>query len=236
MNKVFLTAAWRKLIMANYAIDANILKPYLPRHTELDIRDGTCYVSLVGFMFLNTRLKGIKIPFHADFEEVNLRFYVRFKDEGEWKHGAVFIKEIVPKPAVTFVANSVYGEKYETRPMKHEWMDDSFSQTVSYAWKKKKWNSIKVIADKQLLDLTTGSEVSFIAVQHWGLSKGRNQTTAKYSVEHPKWQMYETIEAFIEVDFEDNYGPEFKFLNDLAPSCVFLVEGSDILIRNKQIM
>src|SRR5688572_6366156 len=186
--------------MANYAVDANILKPYLPRHTELDHRDGTCYISLVGFMFLDTRLKGIKIPFHTDFEEVNLRFYVRFKEAGEWKRGTVFIKEIVPKPAVTFVANSVYGEKYETRPMKHEWSEDSNSQTISYEWKKKNWNTIKVVADKQPLDMIADSEASFIAVQHWGLSKGRNQTTSKYSVEHPAWQMYKTKEAYIDVD------------------------------------
>ena len=35
------------------------------------------YVSLVGFRFLNTRVLGVSIPFHRDFDEVNLRFYVR---------------------------------------------------------------------------------------------------------------------------------------------------------------
>ena len=105
--------------MANYAVDPASLIPFLPLHTELDLREGTCYVSLVGFMFLNTKLKGISIPFHSDFEEVNLRFYVRFKDEGEWKRGTVFVKEIVPKPAIAFVANTIYGEKYETRAMRH---------------------------------------------------------------------------------------------------------------------
>jgi uncharacterized protein YqjF (DUF2071 family) len=34
-------------------------------------------VSLVGFLFQNTRLRSIPIPFHRIFEEVNLRFYVR---------------------------------------------------------------------------------------------------------------------------------------------------------------
>src|SRR6185436_6168258 len=117
----FLTAEWRKLTMANYAIDSKLLAPLLPYKTELDLWNNTCYVSLVGFMFLNTRLKGIRIPFHSDFEEVNLRFYVRYKDEikNEWKRGVVFIKEIVPKPALTFVANSIYKEHYQTMPMKH---------------------------------------------------------------------------------------------------------------------
>lgn len=106
----FLTAEWRKLVIANYAIDEKILLPYLPVGTELDTWNGTCYVSLIGFLFKNTRLLGIKVPFHTNFEEVNLRFYVRYKDEGIWKRGVVFIREIVPKYALSFVANVIYNE------------------------------------------------------------------------------------------------------------------------------
>ena len=42
--------------MLNYNIDAAILKPRVPRGTELDITDYGALVSLVGFRFLNTRL------------------------------------------------------------------------------------------------------------------------------------------------------------------------------------
>jgi uncharacterized protein len=103
VKKVFLQAEWRKLAMVNYAIDPDVLIKYLPYKTELDLWGETCYASLVGFMFLNTRLKGIKIPFHSNFEEVNLRFYVRYRERDEWKRGVVFVKEIVPRPALTFV-------------------------------------------------------------------------------------------------------------------------------------
>src|SRR5262249_31152496 len=124
MAGTFLKAEWRKLAMANYAIDKNILTPSIPAKTELDLWNDTCYVSLVGFMFLNTSIKGFKIPFHINFEEVNLRFYVRYQDGTEWKRGVVFIKEIVPKPALTFVANTAYGEHYETMRMDHSWIQD----------------------------------------------------------------------------------------------------------------
>ncbi|HEX2682370.1 MAG TPA: DUF2071 domain-containing protein, partial [Ferruginibacter sp.] len=106
MSTAFLTARWERLIMANYMVDAGILKPYLPYKTELDYFKGKVFVSLVGFMFNNTRLMGFRIPFHVNFEEVNLRFYVRYNDNGEWKRGTVFIKEIVPKPAISFIANT----------------------------------------------------------------------------------------------------------------------------------
>ena len=95
MQKTFLSAEWRNLLMANYEIDPAVLKKYLPCHTELDEFNGVHYVSLVGFLFTNTRLKGIAFPFHSTFEEVNLRFYVRYKEDNQWKRGVVFIKEIV---------------------------------------------------------------------------------------------------------------------------------------------
>ena len=115
MTKTFLQAEWRKLAMVNYSIDKKILDKYLPPKTEIDLWNDICYVSLVGFMFKNTKVKGLKIPFHTNFEEVNLRFYVRYEDNGEWKRGVVFVKEIVPKPALTFVANTVYKENYENQ-------------------------------------------------------------------------------------------------------------------------
>src|SRR6185503_10721641 len=111
-------AGWRKLVMANYAVDPSALAPYLPYKTEIDLWQGTCYVSLVGFMFVDTAVMGVKIPFHVNFEEVNLRFYVRYRDQGEWKRGVVFIKEIVPRAALAFVANTLYNENYETMPMR----------------------------------------------------------------------------------------------------------------------
>src|SRR5689334_4258640 len=134
----FLSAEWRKLIMANYEADPSILNKYLPARTELDEWQGKHYLSLVGFMFLNVKVKGIKIPFHVNFPEVNLRMYVRYKEKNEWRRGVVFINEFVPKPAITFVANTLFHERYVTFPMKHKWeMDDKLS--ISYQWRKDKW-------------------------------------------------------------------------------------------------
>src|SRR6476620_2858144 len=98
MSKTFLTAEWRKLILINYEIDPDLLLPYIPFGTELDYWKDKCFVSLVGFRFVNTKIKGIAIPFHRDFEEINLRFYLKYNYQGEWRRGVTFIKEIVPRP------------------------------------------------------------------------------------------------------------------------------------------
>jgi hypothetical protein len=128
----FLRAEWRKLAIANYEVDSSLLTDYLPYGTELDFLNDKCYVSLVGFMFLNTKVLNFKIPFHVNFEEVNFRFYVKRQNKNVWKRGVVFIKEIVSKPALTFVANTVYKENYETLPMQHKWDETEEERLVEY--------------------------------------------------------------------------------------------------------
>ena len=218
--------------MANYAVDAALLLPYLPHRTEIDLWNGACYVSLVGFMFLNTKLKGIPIPFHANFEEVNLRFYVRYEDQGQWKRGVVFIKEIVPKPALTLVANSIYGEKYETMSMTHEWKVESGRLQVMYSWKKSTWHSIRVSGLAQAVAIQGSSEEEFITEHFWGYTRLQDQVTSEYGVEHPRWDVYPIDQYHIDVDFGLIYGADFSFLTAAKPKSVFLAEGSAIVVKS----
>ena len=115
-GKPFLTAEWRYVAMLNYEIDPAILHTYLPRRTELDSWNGKTFVSMVGFLFLKTRVLGLPIPFHQNFEEINLRFYVRRKTEEGWRRGVVFIKEIVPRAAIALTARWLYNENYVALP------------------------------------------------------------------------------------------------------------------------
>ena len=233
MAKTFLTAEWRKLAMANYVVDAGFLQAYVPDKTELDIWNDRCYVSLVGFMFLNTMIMGIKVPFHINFEEVNLRFYVRYNDIGEWKRGVVFIKEIVPRHALTFVANTVYGENYQTLPMKHRWEVNKNHQITEYKWLiVNHWNSFKVRTELKPHDISNGSEEEFITEHYWGYTRINNRKTSEYGVEHPKWQVYKTIDYAIDVNFSKTYGQEFGFLDNVQPASVFVAEGSLIEVKS----
>jgi uncharacterized protein len=231
----FLKAEWRKLAIANYEVDSSLLIDYLPYGTELDLWDGKCYVSLVGFMFLNTKLLNLKIPFHVNFEEVNLRFYVKRLEHGVWKRGVVFIKEIVPKPALTFVANTVYKEHYETLPMKHSWSETTSERLVEYSWKKKAiWQTFRVRASKEASKIQADSETEFITEHYWGYAKVSNTKTNEYEVSHPRWDAYDVMGYEIDVDFGEVYGPQFSFLNTASPVSVMLVEGSEITVENKK--
>src|SRR5690606_19906832 len=69
MSTPFLAAQWRHLAMLNYEIDPAVLQPFVPRGTELDTWNGQTFASLVGFLFLDTRVLGVAVPLHTDFEE-----------------------------------------------------------------------------------------------------------------------------------------------------------------------
>ena len=231
MAKTFLTAEWRKLAMANYAIDKKVLLPYLPHKTELDLWNNTCYVSLVGFRFQDVKLRGFSIPLHTTFEEVNLRFYVRYKSSEGWKRGVVFISEIVPRRAITFVANTLYGEKYATMPMAYSWTENDDALTVSYKWKKRSWNELHVTTSINSFVIAEGSEEEFITEHYWGYSKLKNDQTSEYEVMHPRWEVYQTKAYQINVDFENVYGKDFQFLQHETPVSVFLAEGSPVSVK-----
>ncbi|QNF35636.1 DUF2071 domain-containing protein [Adhaeribacter swui] len=230
----FLTAEWRKLAIANYEVNPTVLQPYLPFGTELDFWEDQCYVSLIGFRFLNTRLLDFKIPFHVNFEEVNLRFYVKRKVNQEWRRGVVFIKEIVPLPALALVANILYNEKYETRPMQYHWREQENNQEIAYQWKiKGNWQVISLLANKEAIPIPIGSKTEFISEHYWGYAQVNNLKSNQYEVTHPRWQQYAVTDYTISVDFELNYGKAFRFLNNCVPSSVMLAEGSAITIENK---
>ncbi|KIC94506.1 YqjF family protein [Flavihumibacter solisilvae] len=230
-KRPFLTAEWRKLAMANYVIDPSLLAPYLPYKTEPDLWNGKCYVSLVGFRFLNTRLKGYSIPFHQNFEEINLRFYVTYKSGNEQKRGVCFIKEIVPRPALTFVANTIYKENYVTLPTKHEWVRDKDSLQVVYGWKNKgSWDSFSVTANGFARDIEAGGDEEFITEHYWGYTRLGNKVTSEYQVAHPRWQVYPIKDHAINVQFEKLYGKQFGVLDELQPESVMLAEGSAISV------
>jgi len=219
--------------MANYKVPADILHKYLPYKTEIDLWNDICYVSLVGFMFLNVKVKGVRIPLHTDFEEVNLRFYVRHRDEktNEWKRGVVFIKEIVPKPAIVFVANTIYKENYETMKMEHEWRIYDNKLGISYSWKKEDWYNIKVISESSDKSIQPGSEEEFITEHYWGYTKTGDKKTSEYGVEHPRWNQYAVLNYEINADFGKLYGSEFSFLSKEKPVSVILAEGSEIKVK-----
>ena len=231
MSKVFLSAKWRNLVMANYTIDPALLTPYLPYQTKLDTFNGEHYVSLVAFLFGNVKVRGIAFPFHTTFEEVNLRFYVRYKQDNTWKRGVVFIKEIVPRRMISFIANTLYSEHYATHKMKHKWIAAADELIIHYNWKVgSNWNYIHCTADKIPVPITPGSAEEFITEHFWGYTFINEQHTGIYEVAHPKWMIHNVKSYEIICDTRLLYGAAFEETLNQTPASVFLAEGSPVQV------
>ena len=186
-------------------------------------------------MFKNTRLLGIKVPFHVNFEEVNLRFYVKRHEGNEWKRGVVFIKEIVPRWAIAYVANTIYKENYESLPMAHIWNISSVSRTIEYSWKKSgAIHSFKVLAGNETFHIPPQSETEFITEHYWGYARVNEKKSYEYKVDHPRWKVYDIKDHHIDVDFGSVYGGRFGFLSSAEPHSIILAEGSEITVEKRK--
>jgi len=230
---LFMTAEWKWLVMANYAVDPSLLQPLVPRGTELDSHDGSVYLSLIGFLFNRSRILGVPIPLHQSFEEVNLRFYVR---RGE-KRGVVFIRELVPRYWVATIARLGYNEEYSSVPMSHRSHADPTSHTMGaeYSW--------GAAAHRCSVRLTTGGESflpaegslsQFITEHYWGYAAQPDGASKEYEVQHPQWPVHSARQVQVQGDLSHFYGDAFGQVLKNPPDSAFLALGSGVKVYKGQ--
>jgi uncharacterized protein YqjF (DUF2071 family) len=237
-DRIFLTAEWRNLAMLNYEVDAGLLLPFVPAGTELDRWNGKVFVSLVGFRFLRTRIFGLPIPFHVNFDEVNLRFYVHRREGDEVRRGVVFLREIVPRRAIALVARTFYNENYIALPMAHEIRatDDS-GLAVAYRWRTGTgWSAIRLEVQGKSELASEGSHEQFITEHYWGYAAQPDGGCVEYRVTHPAWRVWSARRAEFEGDVEELYGKEFAAVLRGVPASAFLAEGSAVsVMRGREV-
>jgi uncharacterized protein len=231
-NRVFLSAEWRDLVMLNYEVDPTILKDYVPRGTVLDSFEGKTYASLVGFQFRHTRLFGsIAVPFHGDFDEINLRFHVRRNAGNEDRRGVVFIAEIVPRWAVAKIARLAYGENYVCLPMRHRVDMHEANKTAEYEWQLNgAWCKLYARSSAAPALAQERSLEQFITEHYWGYSAQRNGDAVEYHVAHAPWNVWTSTDAAFEGDASGLYGSEFGKVLRRQPDSAFIADGSPVTV------
>jgi hypothetical protein len=232
----FLAATWRYLALLNYEVPRGLLQPLVPAGTELDIWAGMELASLVGFRFLDTRVLGLTIPGHRDFDEVNLRFYVRRRGEdGAWRRGVVFVRELVPRRAIAAVARWCYNEPYSAVPMRHE-LDLAGAARgepglARYGWRLgRRWHQLEVTTTGVPAVPAPDSEAAFVAEHYWGYTAQRDGGTKEYRVEHPTWRVWTAAGARFDCDVGAVYGAGFAESLSDSPRSAFLAEGSAVTV------
>ncbi|MFK7947010.1 MAG: YqjF family protein [Saprospiraceae bacterium] len=231
--KPFLTAEWQRLILLTYDVEPFLLEEYLPKGLELDLYKGRAFVSFVAFDFLDTRVKGFKIPFHVDFPEANLRFYVRQQmNDGQVRRGVVFIKEFVPKPCIATVANRFYNEPYSTIQMKSSYEIEEDKLTINHWLKKGRIeHDLKFVVENKPYFPSEDSTEHFFKEHEWGFGQSKAGKLTVYKVEHPVWRIYPLKTRFeMDIHFDKLYGENWAILNGKLPYNIMVAEGSPIKV------
>jgi hypothetical protein len=228
-----MTAEWKWLVMANYAVEPSLLQSLVPHGTELDSHDGCTYVSLIGFLFNRSRILSVPIPLHQSFEEVNLRFYVRRGD----KRGVVFIRELVPRYWVAAIARLGYNEKYLSVPMSHRIQPDSATgeTDAEYSWGARLHRcSLRLTTQGESFLPDEGSLSQFITEHYWGYAAQPDGSSKEYEVQHPQWQVLNAREVHVEGDQSHFYGHAFGEVLKRPPDSAFLALGSAVKVFKGQ--
>lgn len=227
----FLTAQWRDLLMINFAVDPRLLVPHVPAGTELDVWNGEAIVSVVGFRFADTRLLGVAVPGHRDFEEVNLRFYVCHRGPEGVRRGVVFIRELVPRRAIAWVARAWYNEPYRAVPMRHAIAPRDGMRTVRYEWREGRvWTGLSARTTGAASALVPGSEAEFVTEHYWGFTRQRDGGTIEYEVAHPPWRVWPAYDAALSGNIATTYGAAFAPALAAPPRSAFVAEGSLVAV------
>jgi hypothetical protein len=222
--------------MLNFEVPTSLLRPLLPAGTELDDIDGVMLASIVGFRFLDTRVLGVRVPGHRDFDEVNLRFYVRRRDErGDWRRGVVFVRELVPRRAIALIARWVYNEPYVAVPMRHD-IDcdasgDGSCTRAAYAWRTSgRWHRLEVRTEGGPRLPVAGSEAEFVTEHYWGYTVHRDGRTREYQVDHPRWRVWATAAHTLDCEMKALYGAGFAEALSGPARSAHLAEGSAVTV------
>lgn len=229
--KPFLTAEWRYLAMLNFVADPKLLEPLVPAGTELDFHHGETFVSIVGFLFLRTRVLGLPIPLHRNFEEVNLRFYVRRQTAEGWRRGVTFVRELVPRRAIALVARAFYDEPYLATPMRHSIAQSANELALQYQWwRAGQWETLGMTAAGEAHASAAGSHEEFITEHFWGYTT-RASGTSEYGVEHDRWRLRTATQWTFDAGVASLYGPQFVATLGAQPTSAFIADGSPVIVR-----
>ncbi len=233
-SPVFLTAEWLNLVLLNYVVPRSLLDPLVPRGTELDLWLGEAYVSLVGFTFANTRVRGIGIPFHHTFEEVNLRFYVKRVVDGQERRAVTFIRELVPRAAIAIAARLVYNEPYARVGMSHRIELNSTSQRrAEYRWTRS--GAMGAVVGEGLGSPAVpapDSEEAFMTQRHWGYTTQRGGSPVESHSPHPVWNVSRVAQGALVGDAVGVFGQQFAEVLAHSPRSAFFADGSAVAVHD----
>ena len=216
-------------VFASFDVDPRALETLVPAGTELDTWEGRTLVSLVAFEMTDNRLLGLPLTFARSYDQINLRFYVRHRCDGEVRSGVVFLKELLPVPALVAGARLLYRENYERQPVSARVRppEQERAGRVVYRWRRHdQLHRLAVDFAPPLALPEEGTLEHFLADRHWGYVSLADGSTREYRVDHTPWRIWPAQAARLSQATAASFGARFERWFARDPSSAFVAEGS----------
>lgn len=222
-----LTARWSNLALLTYEVEPSLLGPWLPDDVEADLVDGRALVSLVAFDFLDTRIRGRRIPGFVNFPEINFRTYVRQGD----RQGVVAIRELVPSPLAAAIGRLRFHEPFRATPIESRTTSMGDELLVEHRWQWKDGRYfLRMTADQLSVPASADAPAHHLLGRRWAYGRNRRGQPNALRVEHPEWALRRVRTLDFDVDFAALFGPEWSVLNGRQPASTHLAVGSAVSI------
>ena len=233
-----LTMSWRQLAFLNWRVAPALLQPYVPAGTELDLFEGSAYVSLVGLLYADVRILGVPVPLHDEFEGLNLRFYVRRSVDGGIRRGVVFLRELATLPTVALPPRVLLREPFESRTMTHEHVfdparGDAVAARVEYRWQQAdaSWGRVAVEPGEERLPNSSGSEREFVTERYFSYTRQADGGTVEYTAHHRPWEVWKVKHWELAGNLGELAGPAVGAALGGAPTSALLADGAPVALE-----
>jgi hypothetical protein len=154
----------------------------------------------------------------------------------------VFLKEIVPRRAVAWVARTFFGESFVALPMRAaNDADERFAgipRHVRFEWRLGELEySLDAFGSAPPHDPAADSLEEFIIDHYWGYSTGKREREhtgggcIEYEIERPPWRIRPAERAEFTGDAAALYGSDFAEVLARPADLAFLVDGSAVRVH-----
>ena len=193
---VLMRQQWLDLSSVHWAVEADVVAPYLPPGTRPDVLRGKTYVGLLPFRMVSAGVStGPAVPWLGSFLETNVRAY---SVDSTGRRGVVFLSLDADRLAVVLGARTAFGLPYRWAAMSYTRTATPQGDEHAYAMRLR-WPPVDnstavasrmVVRDAGPLHSDDDVELATFVSARWGLHVQRWGRTWYIPNEHPPWPLH----------------------------------------------
>ena len=208
---------WNNAIFLHWQVELDELRKFVPKELEIDLFDGKPWISLVAFTMEKIRPKNLPaFPPISDFDEINIRTYVKFNN----KTGVYFLSIEGGKLVSCKIAEGISELPYRySKIQRHNGIYKSTNKELNDQL------NIEFELDKVQ---TEKNELDKWLTERYALFQDTENCINEFDIHHLEWPTQGIGMKKLEVDY-----PRFSNLINNKPHLTHYSSGVQVIAWNK---